>query len=518
MAKKELTDLPLLTGALLGTELLYIVSPGDVQNGNSYGITTASIFKTIGALPNVPFADPLYTYVPVFNAQTGIVYNATVSQLMLPSGNMPVGGSTGQILAKQSNANFDAAWVNNDTGTVTSVSSGNLAPLFTTSVATATTTPALSFALSNANANTWFGNNTGGTAAPAHNSSGSVTKTDDTNVTLTLGGTPNNSVLNSFSLALGWTGTLAAARGGTGVAALGNLTKTDDTNVTLSLSGTPTGALIQSVGLTLGWTGTLAVARGGSGRGTATEYAVICGGTTATGAHQSVASVGTANQVLTSNGAGALPTFQTLPAVALTVASTAISAGTTTRVLYDNAGVLGEYAISGTGSVAMTNSPTLVTPALGTPSSGNLSSCTNYPVAQLSGLGSGVATMLASATGATVALSWIIDGGGTTITTGLKYGLKIPFACTITAWTIGLDQSGSIVIALWKDTQANYPPVVGDEISAASRPTVSAATTATGTPSGWTTVNVAAGDWIFFNVNSVTSATWANITLMAVKT
>jgi hypothetical protein len=45
--------------------------------------------------------------------------------------------------------------------------------------------------------------------------------------------------------------------------------------------------------------------------------------------------------------------------VGLTVGATLINSGTTTRVLYDNAGVLGEYAISGTGSVAMTDSPTL---------------------------------------------------------------------------------------------------------------------------------------------------------------
>jgi hypothetical protein len=54
----------------------------------------------------------------------------------------------------------------------------------------------------------------------------------------------------------------------------------------------------------------LGVASGGSGRATATAYAVICGGTTNTGAHQSIAGVGTSGQVLTSNGAGALPTFQ----------------------------------------------------------------------------------------------------------------------------------------------------------------------------------------------------------------
>jgi len=52
------------------------------------------------------------------------------------------------------------------TGTVTNFSAGDLSPLFTTTEATTTTTPALSFNLSTAAANTVFGNNTGSTAAP----------------------------------------------------------------------------------------------------------------------------------------------------------------------------------------------------------------------------------------------------------------------------------------------------------------------------------------------------------------
>lgn len=56
----------------------------------------------------------------------------------------------------------------------------------------------------------------------------------------------------------------------------------------------------------------LPVDSGGTGATSATAYAVLCGGTSSTGAFQSVASVGTAGQVLTSNGAGTLPTFQTL--------------------------------------------------------------------------------------------------------------------------------------------------------------------------------------------------------------
>lgn len=89
------------------------------------------------------------------------------------------------------------------------------------------------------------------------------------------------------------------------------LTRVDDTNVTLTLGGTPATALLQATSITAGWSGQLAVSRGGTGLASATAYAVLCGGTTSTGAFQSVASVGTAGQVLTSNGAGALPTFQT---------------------------------------------------------------------------------------------------------------------------------------------------------------------------------------------------------------
>jgi hypothetical protein len=74
----------------------------------------------------------------------------------------------------------------------------------------------------------------------------------------------------------------------------------------------------------------LTVANGGTGDATLTAYAVLCGGTTTTAAIQSIASVGTANQILTSNGAGTLPTFQTAPTVALGFAvfiQTGVSSG-----------------------------------------------------------------------------------------------------------------------------------------------------------------------------------------------
>jgi len=44
-----------------------------------------------------------------------------------------------------------------------------------------------------------------------------LTKADDTNVTLTLGGTPNTALLQATSITAGWTGILSGTRGGTGV-------------------------------------------------------------------------------------------------------------------------------------------------------------------------------------------------------------------------------------------------------------------------------------------------------------
>jgi hypothetical protein len=70
-------------------------------------------------------------------------------------------------------------------GTVFDFTAGNLLPLFTTNVATSTTTPALSFNLSNAAATTVFGNNTGATAAPNFFPSGNLAIAGD--VTGTLG-------------------------------------------------------------------------------------------------------------------------------------------------------------------------------------------------------------------------------------------------------------------------------------------------------------------------------------------
>ena len=55
------------------------------------------------------------------------------------------------------------------------------------------------------------------------------------------------------------------------------LTRVDDTNITLTLGGAPSTALLAAASITAGWTGTLAITRGGTGSGTAADARVALG-------------------------------------------------------------------------------------------------------------------------------------------------------------------------------------------------------------------------------------------------
>jgi hypothetical protein len=128
-----------------------------------------------------------------------------------------------------------------------------------------------------------------GATAPEWVSGAALTKTDDTNVTLTLGGSPSTALLAATSLTLGWTGQLAVTRGGTGLAtvAQGDLLYGSAANTLVALpknttatrylanTGTSNNPAWAQVDLTNGVTGTLPTGNGGTGLTSFTTNGVL---------------------------------------------------------------------------------------------------------------------------------------------------------------------------------------------------------------------------------------------------
>lgn len=111
----------------------------------------------------------------------------------------------------------------------------------------------------------------------------------------------------------------------------------------------------------------------------------------------------------------------------------------------------------------------------------------------------------------------LIDGGGSAITTGIKQYLEVPFACTVKAVTLLADQSGDIVIDIWKDTYANYPPTDADSITDTTPPTISASNKSQDTAlTNWTS-ELNEGDILAFNVDSVTTIQKVTVILKVEK-
>lgn len=121
----------------------------------------------------------------------------------------------------------------------------------------------------------------------------------------TIDGAPTFTLANGQSVwvvsdGTNWRTGLFAVSSGSGVVTPSALTKTDDTNVTLTLTGTPSLALLQPVTITAGWTSTLASSRGGTANG----FFTVAGPTSSTktftfpNSSQSVACLDLADQTL----------------------------------------------------------------------------------------------------------------------------------------------------------------------------------------------------------------------------
>lgn len=384
------------------------------------------------------------------------------------------------------------------------------------------------------------------TTVPASeiSSGAALTKVDDTNVTLSLGGSPTVALLAATSITAGWTGTLAANRlNGNVVQAV-----TNDTNVT----GT-----VATQTLTLGWTGQLSLARGGTNAnltasnggifystasagailsGTATASLPLLSGSSATPSWATIryptsatsggipyfsstsvmgsSSLLAANQIVLGGGAGTAP-------------ATLGSLGTTTTVLHGNAAgapTFGAVSLTAdiTGTLGVSNGGTGVASqtaysvvCAGTTSTGAYQNATIGTAGRVL-MDNGAAALPTFQTLKST-VQFVIDGGGVAIATGVSGYLLVPFACTVTSWTALADQSGSITIDILNDSYANYGTNTS-MVGGGTKPAISAATKNQSAPSGWSSVSIAAGSIVGFNVTAATTVTRVTISLTVNRT
>jgi hypothetical protein len=356
------------------------------------------------------------------------------------------------------------------------------------------------------------------TAADVGISAAALTKTDDTNVTLTLGGTPTTALLQATSITAGWTGELAASRGGTGqgsytvgdvlyasgtstlsklsgptsttkqvltstgtgvaaqAPAWGTLTaadvgitgaalsKADDSNVTLTLTGTPATALLQGVTITAGWTGQLPISRGGTNLSTVSRGDILIASDNDVLSRLS-GNTSTAKQVLTSTGTGAsalAPAWGTLTAADVGITAAALTktddtnvtltlGGSPTTALLQAASITAGW----TGQLAVTRGGT----GLSTVASGALlyASALNTVAA----LGIGAANTVLTSTGTAPAWSaspQLTSLGLGVAATGTTGQLKLTAAVVTDTFTVN-NNAGTRMLYL--NTTANQDILIG---------------------------------------------------------
>jgi hypothetical protein len=288
---------------------------GKVSLGQGIGISESAITADVHAILELRSTLKGFLAPRMTTVQRGVL-GATP-----PAAGMLVYDTDTKSFWYYDNGGWNAIAAGANVGTVTNFSAGDLSPLFTTTEATTTTTPALSFSITNAGAYRIFGNNSNASASPAYFTpllASGLFQNQGTTTTVLHGnaaGNPSWSQIVTGDVAAGAidlttqvSGILPTANGGTGVAnnALSTLSISGNFATTLTLGGT--------TNITLPTSGTLMA------------NPLTTGGDLLYGGVSGIPSRlpnGSAGQVLQSNGTTLAPSWVTPAAGTVTSVSTA---------------------------------------------------------------------------------------------------------------------------------------------------------------------------------------------------
>lgn len=109
-------------------------------------------------------------------------------------------------------------------------------------------------------------------------------------------------------------------------------------------------------------------------------------------------------------------------------------------------------------------------------------------------------------------ISFIVSGGGTTISTGIKGRRRVPFKCRITGWEIVSDQSCSAVMDVWRQAYGSLPATNSESILTGDEMTITAGIK--GQNLALTPIELEEGDWLYYNLDSNNTAQELSMTFI----